>query len=79
LVEDWVWENWDEVVALSFLPFDDSFYDLLPFEEISEEEFTRRSSEMKPFIPSLLSKYEKQEQDYDIGDDGCEGGVCPVR
>lgn len=79
LVEDWVWEHWDEIVALSFLPYDDSFYDLLPFEEIPEEEFERRTAEMKPFIPSLLSKYEKQEQEYDIGDDGCENGVCPVR
>jgi ribonucleoside-diphosphate reductase alpha chain/ribonucleoside-triphosphate reductase len=79
LVEDWVWENWDEIIALSFLPYDDSFYDLLPFEEISEEDFTKRSEEMKPFIPSLLSKYEKEETEYDIGDDGCENGVCPVR
>ncbi len=30
LVEDWVWENWDDVLALSFLSFEDSFYDLLP-------------------------------------------------
>ena len=79
LVEDWVWEKWDEIVALSFLPLDDSFYDLLPFEEISKEEYDRRAAAMKPFIPSLLSKYEKQEQEFDIGDDGCEGGVCPVR
>ncbi|MDR0875849.1 MAG: ribonucleoside-triphosphate reductase, adenosylcobalamin-dependent [Clostridiales Family XIII bacterium] len=79
LVEDWVWEHWDEIVALSFLPYDDSFYDLLPYEEISAEEFARRTAEMKPFIPSLLSKYEKQEQEYDIGDDGCESGVCPIR
>ncbi|MDR1953739.1 MAG: ribonucleoside-triphosphate reductase, adenosylcobalamin-dependent [Clostridiales Family XIII bacterium] len=78
-VEQWVWDNWDDVVALSFLPFDDSFYELLPFEEIEREEYERRVSEMKPFIPSLISKYEKDEVEYDIGNDGCEGGVCPVR
>jgi len=55
------------------------FYDLLPFEEISEEEYNRRVAEMKSFIPSLISKYEKEEVDYDIGDEGCEGGICPVR
>ncbi|MDR1029025.1 MAG: ribonucleoside-triphosphate reductase, adenosylcobalamin-dependent [Clostridiales Family XIII bacterium] len=77
--EQWVWDNWDDVVALSFLPFDDSFYELLPFETITAEEYERRVKEMKPFIPSLISKYEKEEVDYDIGDDGCEGGVCPVR
>jgi ribonucleoside-diphosphate reductase alpha chain/ribonucleoside-triphosphate reductase len=78
-VEQWVWDNWDGVVALSFLSFDDSFYDLLPFEAITEEEYHRRVKEMKPFIPSLISKYEKEETEYDIGSDGCEGGVCPVR
>lgn len=78
-VEQWVWENWDDVVALSFLSFDDSFYELLPFEEISQAEYERRVSEMKPFIPSLISRYEKEEVDYDIGNDGCEGGVCPIR
>jgi ribonucleoside-diphosphate reductase alpha chain/ribonucleoside-triphosphate reductase len=34
---------------------------------------------MNPFVPSLISKYEKEETEYDIGDDGCESGVCPVR
>ncbi|MDR2157549.1 MAG: ribonucleoside-triphosphate reductase, adenosylcobalamin-dependent [Clostridiales Family XIII bacterium] len=78
-VEQWVWDNWDDVVALSFLSYDDSFYELLPFEEIPREEYERRAADMKPFIPSLISKYEKDEVDYDIGDEGCEGGVCPVR
>lgn len=78
-VEEWVWENWDDTVALSFLSFDDSFYELLPFEEISEEEYHERVAAMKPFIPSLISKYEKEEVDYDIGNEGCEAGVCPIR
>lgn len=78
-VEEWVWENWDDIVALSFLSFDDSFYDLLPFEEITEEEYNARVEKMTPFLPSLISKYEKEEVQYDIGNEGCEGGVCPVR
>ena len=56
-VEQWVWEHWDECLALSFLPYDDSFYELLPFEEIPQEEYERRVAAMKPFIPSLISKY----------------------
>lgn len=78
-VEEWVWNNWDDLVAVSFLPLDDSFYELLPYEAISEEEYTKRVKEMKPFIPSLIQKYEVVETDLDIGDDGCENGVCPVR
>ena len=34
---------------------------------------------MKPFNPSLLSRYEQQETELDIGDSECVNGVCPVR
>jgi len=34
---------------------------------------------MKPFIPSLLSKYEAQEGALDVGNDGCDNGICPIR
>ncbi len=78
-VEEWVFENWDDTVALSFLSFEDNFYELLPFEEIKEEEYRKRVAQMNPFVPSLISKYEKEETEYDIGNEGCEGGVCPVR
>ena len=46
-VEQWVWDHWDDVVALSFLSCDDSFYELLPYEEIDQ-------AEMRPFNPALL-------------------------
>jgi adenosylcobalamin-dependent ribonucleoside-triphosphate reductase len=78
-VEEWVWNNWDDVVALSFLSLDDNFYELLPYESIDEEEYHRRVSEMKPFIPSLLNKYETYETDLDVGTEGCDGGICPIR
>lgn len=78
-VEEWVWNNWDEIVALSFLALDDNFYELLPYEAIDKDEYDRRVEEMKPFIPSLISKYEKEETEFDIGNEGCESGVCPIR
>jgi len=79
LVEEWVYNNWDDTVALSFLPLEDSFYQLMPYEAITEEEFLKRASEMKPFRPSLITKYEKEEIALDIGTEGCETGACPVR
>jgi len=78
-VEEWVWEHWDDVVALSFLSLDDSFYQLLPYEAITEEEYERRRAEMKPFLTNLLTKYEKYETELDIGTEGCETGACPIR
>lgn len=78
-VEEWWWNNWDDVVALSFLDLDDNFYDLMPYESITEEEYMRMKADMKPFIPSLISKYENEfKEDEDLGE-GCETGVCPIR
>lgn len=78
-VEEWVWNNWDEVMAVSFLSLDDNFYDLLPYEAIDEDEYTKRKKAMQAFIPSLIAKYEKEETEFDIGTEGCESGACPVR
>lgn len=78
-VEEWVWNNWDDVVALSFLSYNDSFYELMPYEAIDEAEYQRRKAAMKPFNPSLLSRYEHEETQLDIGEAECAGGACPVR
>ena len=78
-VEDWVWDNWDEVIAVSFLSLDDNFYQLMPYEEINKEEYEKRVSLMSPFIASLINKYEKVEAELDIGNDECSSGSCPIR
>jgi len=79
-VEDWVYENWDEIVGISFLSLDDSFYSLMPYEQITEEEYLERKRNMKPFIPSLLSKYEQGEVEFDIGSmSDCDHGMCSIR
>lgn len=78
-VEEWVWQHWDDIVALSFLSYDDNFYELLPYEEITQEEYEKRKAAMRPFNPSILTKYEYEETDLDIGESECVNGVCPVR
>ena len=37
-----MWDNWDDVVAVSFLSLDDNFYELLPYEAITKEEYDKR-------------------------------------
>lgn len=78
LVEEWLWNNWDDCIALSFLPYDDSFYELLPYEAITREEYQQRLAAMKPFVPSLLKQFETGEDDREL-DQECAGGICPVR
>lgn len=78
-VEEWLWDNWDSVVGISFISYNDSFYDLMPYEEIEEEEYRRRLSEMERFNPALVSKYESEYIAREIDASSCDTGVCPVR
>lgn len=80
-VEEWVWNNWDDVIAVSFLSLDDSFYQLLPYESIDEETYYTMFSKIKDkaITPDKIAKYEKEYEEIEVGNDGCENGVCPVR
>lgn len=78
-VEQWVWDNWDIQIGLTFISLDESFYKLMPYEAITEQEYFERVAKMKPFIPSLISQYEVEEEETDATDADCVGGVCPVR
>ena len=78
-VEEWLWNNWDDVVAVSFVSLDDSFYAQMPYEEITRKEYEKRINDMIHFIPSLISKYEKEEVELDMGDESCANGACPIR
>jgi hypothetical protein len=79
-VEQWVWDNWDDVVAISFLSLDDNFYKLLPYEAITEEEYNRRLAEVgdKHITPTRIAKYEKIGEVFEL-DESCDAGVCPIR
>lgn len=77
-VEQWVWDNWDDVVAISFLPLSDAMYELMPYEEITEEQYLELCKNTPKFNHSLISKYEKGE-DFEITDSDCSSGVCPIK
>jgi len=78
-VEEWVYDNWDIYVGISFLSLDDSFYDLLPYESITEEEYYKMKNTVPKFNPDNIIKFETGE-DLDIEDEsGCESGICPIR
>lgn len=79
-VIQWVYDNWDSVIGITFMSLNDSFYALLPYEAITEEEYNERKSKMKPFVPSLITKYEVQGMEEDLeSDPSCTTGACPIR
>lgn len=75
-----IWENWNDFVGVSFLPYDGGTYTLAPYEAITKEQYEELKSKMKPFDPKLLRKYEHSETEADLENmEECSSGVCPIR
>ena len=77
-VEEWLFNNWDSIVCISFLPYAGGYYPLMPYEEITEARYLEMENSIRPFDESLISKYE-MELDFDIDGLECENGICPIR
>lgn len=78
LVEEWIYDNWDVVVGVTFISLDDSFYQLMPYEAITKEKYEEILAKTPVFNPSMLSEYENFTEEFELEAD-CEGGVCPIR
>ena len=76
-VINWVYNNWDSIVGLTFINHDDSFYQQLPYESITEEQYYEMLKSQPTFNPSIIKQFETFEE-FDVGSD-CEGGACSVR
>lgn len=77
-VGKWVWDHFDEITGLSFLPYDGGNYSLAPYEEITREEYERLAAEMPEVDFSLLSKYEREDRGDGAKELACQGGACEL-
>lgn len=77
-VANWLYDNFDYAVGVTFLPLFEETYPLLPFECTTKEDYEERIKKIKPINYALLAKYDSNEEQ-DIMDKDCESGVCPVR
>lgn len=77
-VANFVYENWDLVGGLAFLPRGNHVYQLAPYEEITKEEYERRVKEMKPIDFSKLMQYEHEDNTKGAKELACTGGVCEI-
>lgn len=78
---NFVYDNWDDYVAVSFLPKDGNIYPLMPMEEITEEKYYELVSRIKSDVDlfSILLDIEKKESAAEIIDTDCSTGACPIR
>lgn len=82
-VVDMLLENWDDYVAVSFMPKDTTAYPQLPEEPITEEEYLVRASEVAHISASAiveqLKDLERENAMSELLDADCAGGACPIR
>lgn len=76
----WVYENFDSVSGISFLPYDGGIYKQAPYQELTEEEYNKWCEEHPtPTIDfSDLRFYETQDTTTGSQELACTGGACEI-
>jgi len=73
-----VYENFDHITGLSFLPKDEHKYPLAPYEEITEEEYLELVDKFPDIDFSKLSRYEKVDTTTVAQEYACTAGACEL-
>ena len=75
----WVYENFDYMSGVSFLPFSDHIYKQAPYQDCNEEEYNDLVDKMpKNADWSKLSEYESTDQTEGAQLLACVAGVCEI-
>ncbi len=77
-VGNFVYENWDWIGGLSFLPRSEHVYQLAPYEPITKEQYERRTRAIGKIDFSKLSQYEAQDNTTGAKEFACVSGVCEI-
>ena len=76
----WVYEHFDEVSGISFLPFSDHTYKQAPYQDCTEDEYDAMMAQMPKSVDwSRLEDFERGEDTTSGGRElACTAGVCEV-
>ena len=77
-VGNWVYENWDIVGGLSFLPRSDYVYKLAPYEEITKERYEEMIKDFPELDFSKIVLYEYEDKTEGAKELACAGGTCEI-
>jgi len=77
-VGNWVYENWDLIGGLSFLPKSDHVYKLAPYEEISREKYENLIKVFPDIDFSKIVLYEYDDSTSGSKELACTGNVCEI-
>ena len=75
----WVYEHFDEVSGISFLPFSEHTYQQAPYQDIDEAEYKEWVKKMPKKVDwNKLSDFEKEDTTSGGRELACTAGVCEI-
>jgi ribonucleoside-triphosphate reductase (thioredoxin) len=77
-VANWLYEHWDMIGGLSFLPRESHAYMLAPYEEITKERYEQMAAAMPDIDFSQILLYEKEDSTDVKKELACASGVCEI-
>lgn len=77
-VASWVYENWDIIGGLSFLPRSEHVYQLAPYEEVTEKGYNELLKKWEHIDFSKIVSYEKIDETQGSKELACVSGVCEI-
>ena len=78
-VAAWVYENWEDVGGISFLPYDDHTYQQAPYQPISAAEYEKWVAKTPKSIDwSALAFYETEDTTAGAQSLACVAGECEI-
>ncbi|ETB64184.1 TPA: ribonucleoside-triphosphate reductase [Candidatus Nomurabacteria bacterium] len=77
-VAHWLYQNWDIIGGLSFLPRTNHVYQLAPYEAIDEKTYKELTSRMPDFDFSKIVTYELRDETEVKKELACVSGVCDI-
>jgi hypothetical protein len=77
-VGNWVYQNWDIINGVSFLPYDGGKYELAPYEEIDHRTYERLIKKLPRIDYKQLSQYEMEDNTQGKAEYACVGDKCEI-
>ena len=75
----WVWDNFDRISGVSFLPYADHSYQQAPYQEITKKEYKEWLKKTRKNVDwSKLSDYEKEDMTENTKELACTAGACEI-
>ncbi len=77
-VAHWLYQNWDIIGGLSFLPRNDYVYQLAPYEEIDKKTYEELCKKMPEVDFSKITVYELKDETEVKKELACVSGTCDI-